>query len=66
MYIARHLSYSKNNYKIHFKMSYTETTNDKIIAYLISEVILRKENNTIFTKEGMYYNDLGIYQIMKS
>ena len=47
-------------------MSYTETTNDKIIAYLISEVILRKENNTIFTKEGMYYNDLGIYQIMKS
>ena len=58
MYIARHLSYSKNNCKIHLKMSYTEITNVKIITYLISEVILRKGNNTIFTKEGMYYNDL--------
>ena len=39
-------------------MSYTEITNDKMTFYLISEVILRKENNTIFTKEEIYYIDL--------
>ena len=36
-------------------MSYSEITNDK--TYLISEVIWGKENNSIFTKEEMYYND---------
>ena len=33
------VSYSKNNCKINKKMSYLEITNDKIITYLISEVI---------------------------
>ena len=48
------VSYSKNNCTIN-KMSYSEITNDK--TYLISEVIWGKENNSIFTKEEMYYND---------